>query len=57
MARTSGALQVRSASSLSCARNVHPTECAGDGHLDVVKQLVAGGVTVDAKDSNGYTPL
>jgi hypothetical protein len=30
---------------------------AGDGHLDVVQRLVAGGVSVNAQDDFGYSPL
>lgn len=30
---------------------------AGDGHLDVVKQFIADGVSVNAQDEQGYTPL
>jgi ankyrin repeat protein len=30
---------------------------SGDGHIDAVKQFVDSGISVDAKDDTGYTPL
>jgi ankyrin repeat protein len=37
--------------------NVNIFTAAGDGHLDVVQRLVAGGVGVNAQDDFGYSPL